>query len=300
MTLPNFLIIGAAKSGTTALYAYIKQHPEIFMSTPKELRFFSYPGSYPEGLDDKYIHKGVTTLDEYIAHFNGVKGEKAIGEASPMYIYTPGTAERIKAIIPDVKLLAILRNPTDRAYSAYMHAIREWNEPSESFREALEKEPERIAAGWGLLWHYTRAGFYFEQLDRYYKLFPRDQIKVVLYDDLVKDSQGLMRDIFTFLGVDPTFIPDTNARPNVSGFPKSPAFHKFMYQLFMENNPIKRISRILFPKKLRQDVMVNMRLMNLEKKKMPKDIRIELDNLFREDIQKLEKLINRDLSFWVH
>ena len=300
MTLPNFLLIGAAKSGTTAIYAYIKQHPEIFMSTPKELRFFSYPGSYPEGLDEKYIHKGVTTLDEYIAHFDGVKGEKAIGEASPMYIYTPGTAERIKETIPGVKLLAILRNPVDRAYSAYMHAIREWNEPSETFKAALEKEPERIAAGWGLLWHYTKAGYYFEQLDRYYKIFNPNQIKVVLYDDLVKDTEGLIKDIFEFLGVDPTFSPDTSARPNVSGFPKSPGFHKFMYRLFMEDNPIKRVSQLVFPKKTRQNVMVNMRLMNLEKRKMSKDIRNELINLFRDDIEKLEKLINRDLSFWVN
>lgn len=300
MTLPNFLLIGAAKSGTTAIYTYIKQHPEIFMSTPKELRFFSYPGSYPEGLDEKYIHKGVTSLDEYVAHFDDVKDEKAIGEASPMYIYTPDTAERIKAAIPNVKLLAILRNPTDRAYSAYMHAIREWNEPAESFREALEKEPERIEAKWGLLWHYTNAGFYFEQLDRYYKIFNRDQIKVVLYDDLVNDPQGLMRDIFEFLGVDPTFIPDTSARPNVSGFPKSPWFHKFMHRLFMEDNPIKYFSRILFPKKLRQGVMVNMRLMNLEKRIMPDDIRAELNDLFRDDIRRLENLINRDLAFWIN
>lgn len=298
--MPNFLLIGAAKSGTTAIYTYIKQHPEIFMSTPKELRFFSYSGSYPEGLDEKFLHKGVTTLNEYIAHFDAVKDEKAIGEASPMYLYTPGAAEKIKTTIPDIKLLAILRNPVDRAYSAYMHAIREWNEPADSFREALKKEPERIAAGWGMLWHYTNAGFYSEQLERYYGIFDPGQIKVVLYDDLVKNTEYLMKNIFEFLDVDSTFVPDTSARPNVSGFPKNSGFHKFMYRLFMEDNPIKQISRIIFPKKLRRDVMVNMRLLNLEKKKMPKDIRSELTDLFREDITKLEKLINRDLSFWVN
>ena len=181
-----------------------------------------------------------------------------------------------------------------------MEWVREWNEPSKSFEAALAKEPERIEAGWGLLWHYTKAGFYFEQLDRYYKVFDHRQIKVVLYDDLVKDSEGLIKSIFEFLGVDPTFAPDTSARPNVSGFPKNPGFHKFMYRLFMEDNLIKRASRVLFPKKLRQDVMVNMRLLNLEKRKMSKEMRKELTELFREDIGKLEKLINRDLSFWVN
>jgi len=300
MTLPNFLLIGAAKSGTTALYAYIKQHPEVFMSTPKELRYFSYTGPYPEDLDEDYIHRGVTTLEEYTSHFEDVKNEKAIGEASPMYVYTPGTAERIRTVIPDVKLLAILRNPVDRAFSAYMHAIRDWKEPAASFKEALEKEQERISAGWGILWHYTQAGFYHEQLNRYYQVFDPHQIKVVLYEDLVKDSNGLLRDIFSFLGVDPTFIPDTTARPNVSGFPKNPKFHQFMYRLFMQDNVIKRVSRVIFPKAFRQNVMVNMRLTNLEKRSIPEDIYDRLKNLFRQDINNLEKLIGRDLSNWVN
>lgn len=270
------------------------------MSTPKELRYFSYTGPYPEDLDEKYIHRGETTLEDYKAHFQDVKDEKVIGEASPMYLYTPGTAERIREVIPDVKLLAILRNPVDRAFSAYVHAIRDWNEPAPSFRAALEKEQERIDAGWGILWHYTNAGFYYEQLNRYYQVFDRHQIKVVLYDDLLKDARALMRTIFEYLEIDPSFTPDTTARPNVSGFPKNPGFHQFMYRLFMQDNPIKRISHVIFPKAFRQKVMVNMRQINLEKRSMPEDIRGELGDLFHEDIRKLEKLIGRDLSNWVN
>ena len=299
MTLPNFLIIGAAKSGTTALYTYIKQHPQVFMAMPKELRYFSYTGPYPKDLSENYIHRGVTTLDEYKSHFNNVKDEKIIGEASPMYLYTQGTAERIKAVIPNVKLLAILRNPIDRSFSAYMHAIREWKEPEKSFRMALNKEPERIKAGWGMLWHYTHAGFYYEQLTQYYQIFDSHQIKIVLYDDLVNDSAALMQDIFNFLAIDSTFIPDTSKRPNISGFPKNQGFHQFMYKLFMQSNPVKRVSRILFPKSFRQQVMINLRLLNLEKRSMPEDIKRELENLFRDDVRKLEKLIGRDLSCWI-
>jgi len=191
MTLPNFLIIGAAKSGTTALYTYLKQHPEIFMSTPKELRYFSNVSSPPEGIPH---HRAVFSLEEYKSYFDAVTDEKAYGESSPMYLYTPGTAERIRTAIPDVKILAILRNPIDRAYSAYTHALRDWIETAETFEEALEKEPERIGAGWGMLWHYANAGYYYEQLSRYYKVFDPDQIRVFLHDDLSKrrrrDAEG--------------------------------------------------------------------------------------------------------------
>lgn len=299
MTLPNFLIIGAAKSGTTALYTYIKQHPEVFMSTPKELRFFSYSGPYPENLSKEYIHPGVTTIEEYEQYFQNVTTEKAIGEASPMYLYRPGTAEKIKSIIPNIKMLAILRNPIDRAYSAYMHAIRDWKEPISSFKLALEKEQERIDAGWDILWHYKNAGLYYEQLVRFYSIFDTNQIKVYLYDDLISDIDSLLIDIFNFLTVDQSFKPDTRFHPNVSGFPKNTSFHDFMNRLFIKDNPIKRISRLIFPKKIRRGVMEKMRERNLEKRAMPREIREELKGIFQADIMNLEKLIQRDLSIWL-
>lgn len=299
MTLPNFLIIGAAKSGTTALHEFINQHPEIYMSSRKELRFFSNITSPPSGLSDEFIHSGVSTLDEYKSYFENVNNEKVVGESSPMYLYIPGTAERIKAIIPDVKILAILRNPVDRAYSAYMHAIRDWKESSRSFSEALEREEERIDAGWGMLWHYKRAGLYYEQLDRYYRLFQQEKIKVVLYDDLVTDASSLVQNIFEFLDVNPEFIPDTNQHPNVSGFPRSPKFHSIIKQLYILDNPIKRISRKIIPKTIRQESMTRLRLLNMEKRPMPEKIRHELIDFFQQDIKKLENLICRDLTFWL-
>ncbi|MEA3326180.1 MAG: sulfotransferase [Chloroflexota bacterium] len=299
MTLPNFLTIGAAKSGTTAIYTYIKQHPDIFMSTPKELRFFSYSGPYPKNLSEDYIHRGVTTLEEYQQYFKDVGTEKIIGEASPMYLYRPGTAEKIKKVIPNVKMLAILRNPINRAFSSYMHAIRDWRESADSFKSALDKEQDRIDAGWGMLWHYKNAGFYYQQLKRYYQIFNSDQIKVVLYDDLVLDSQALIKDVFTFLDIDQSFEPDTSSHPNISGFPKSNKFHEFMRKLFMQDNPIKRISRVLFPKSFRRQVMEKMREPNLEKRKMPQEVRNELIDVFHDDIINLEKLIQQDLSLWL-
>jgi hypothetical protein len=299
MTLPNFLIIGAAKSGTSALYTYVKQHPEIFMSTPKELRYFSYTGPHSPDIDRSYLHEGVTILNEYESYFNGVVDERIIGEASPMYLYIDGTAERIKEIIPNVKMLAIIRNPVDRAFSAYTHALRDWKEQASSFQEALELEQERIDAGWGMLWHYTKAGFYHEQLNRYFRVFDSRQMKVVLYDDLISNVSALLKEIFLFLGVDPKFVADTSSRPNVSGFPINQKYHKFLHQLFMENNPIRGISRVVVPKSVRQKAMIRLRSLNLEKRVMPEDIRKDLVKLFYNDIKKLEGLIHRDLSLWV-
>ncbi len=299
MTLPNFLIIGAAKSGTTAIYTYLKQHPEIYMSPRKELRYFSNITPPPEDVPKDYIHESVQTLEAYERYFDGVTDERIYGESSPMYLYTPGTAERIKTTLPDVKLFAILRNPVERAFSAYTHGLREWKEPAGTFEEALAREPERIQAGWGMLWHYTQAGFYYQQLQRYYKVFAREQIMVVLHDDLVADASQLMRAMFAFLEVDPDFKPDTSAHPNVSGFPRSESLHRWMRKVFVEDNLLQRLSRKLFPMAFRQKIIQQVRALNLEKRQMPDDIRGQLQALFREDTEKLENLIERDLAHWL-
>jgi len=299
MTLPNFLIIGAAKSGTTAIYTYLRQHPDIFMSPRKELRYFSNipgkKGDPPPG----YVHQGVSTLSEYKSYFDQVTYESVIGESSPMYLYTPGTAERISKVVPNVKMLAILRNPIDRAYSAYTHALREWKEPATSFQEALELENTRIKSGWGMLWHYLRAGFYYEQLSRFYNIFDPQQICVVLYDDLQSDPTALLRHIFNFLRVDSSFTPDISYRPNVSGFPKSKLIHELMRRLFLEENFFKHTSRIFIPKRIRKKAMIKLRERNLEKRELSSEMRSSLQDVFRSDIKKLQVLIERDLSHWL-
>jgi hypothetical protein len=299
MTLPNFLIIGAAKSGTTALYEYLNQHPDIFLSEVKELRFFSYTNENTSHVPEIYLHKGVTTIEEYIKHFEDVKDETIIGEASPMYLYTPGTAERIKSTIPNAKLLAILRNPVDRAFSAYSHAIREWKEPALSFREGLDLENDRIAQGWGMLWHYINAGYYYKQLKPYYDTFNKEQLKITLYDDLVSDGQKLIKEIFIFLGVDPDFIPDISHKPNVSGFPKSEGLHQLMGFLSEKKNPFRWISRKLLPRSIRKKAIEEIREKNLQKHKLDPELRHELREVFYEDIKNLENLIQRDLSSWL-
>ena len=300
MTLPNFLIIGAAKSGTTALYRYLKQHPDIFMSSRKEPHFFSYTNDtkLTNGPGD-YIRTAVTDFAQYQMLFQKAKNEKAIGEASPTYIYVPGTAQKIQTTLPSVKIIAILRNPADRAFSAYMHLIRDGFETISDFELALSKEQERIADNWGPIWHYTKAGFYFEQLLPYYRLFEKQQLKIIIYDDFQQDPLKVMRNLFSFLDVDNSFTPDMSAKPNVSGIPKNKNLQKMMDFLFNQNNPIRDISRKVFSEDIRWRVTSGLRNKNLNQPAIPYKLRKYLIEIFQDDIIRLQKLIDYDLSKWL-
>jgi len=300
MTLPNFFIIGAAKSGTTALYRYLRQHPEIFMTERKEPHHFSYTyvTKQTNGPND-YIRSAITDDVEYEHLFDDVRDEKAIGEASPTYIYVPGTAERIFEKIPQAKLIAIFRNPSDRAYSAFMHCIRDNRETVSTFKEALYLEDERVNNHWGPIYHYKRMGFYCEQLTRYFKVFPQQQIKVVIYDDFSATPNLVISDLYQFLGVDSTFEPDMSSKPNVSGTPKNEVLQKAMNEIFAKPNPIRSIARFLFSDVVRWRVTSSLRNKNLEHVNMPEDMRNELISLFRSEIICLQSLIDRDLSNWL-
>src|SRR5690242_2778353 len=163
MVMPNFLIIGAGKAGTTALHRYLKQHPQIFMSEPKELSFFPFENGRPDfrgpGDTEDFARQGVTSLDEYRARFASAAGYRARGESSPVYLYYPESAPRIRRHIPEAKLIAVLRQPASAAYSRYMMLRRNGMERL-SFVDALAAEDRRVAEGWAHRWHYFRRGFY--------------------------------------------------------------------------------------------------------------------------------------------
>ncbi|QRN83008.1 sulfotransferase [Chloroflexota bacterium] len=300
MTLPNFLIIGAAKSGTSSLYMYLMQHPEIFMSPSKEPHFFSFDdqSKMTTGPGDP-IHEAITDFDTYQALFDGVTDEKAIGEASTSYLYRPEAAGRIHTMLPDAKLIAILRNPADRAFSAYMHVVRDKRETSNDFAEALTKEESRKAAGWEPIWHFTNVGHYYEQLKRYYSLFPKEQIRVYLYEDLVNDLDNLLAEIYEFLDVDPTFVPGSLMRYNASGNVKSETVQKASKWLFSSPNPIRWVSRKVLPRNWRMKFAAWVRFKNLKRREIPNKVREQLVDAYRDEILQLETMINRDLSSWL-
>jgi hypothetical protein len=297
--MPNFLLIGAAKSGTTSLYHYLRQHPHIYMSPVKEPKFFCFEGDRPNfqgpGDEEEINRKCVTTIEAYRALFREVADETAVGEASSMYLYYSKAPERIRHHIPGVRLIAVLRNPVERAYSSYLHCVRDRGEPLGDFAEALREEENRINKGWGPLWHYKTAGFYADQLRRYFDTFERGQIRIYLYEDLKTDAADVLEDIFGFLGVDDSYTPDISLRHNVSGVPKSPVLHA----LLNKPNPIKTFLKPLIPAGPRKMLNHKITDRNLLRPRLSPTVRRELAEAYSEDIERVQDLIQRDLSKWL-
>ena len=190
--LPNFLIVGAAKSGTTSLFRYVSQHPQIYMSHVKEPNFFALAdgrmnlrGPFDETSMFRLTHrKSVTSFHAYKKLFANAKAQMAIGEASPRYLYTPKAPVAIQQYLGSPKLIAILRNPVERAYSHFLMNRRRGVEPMQSFADALDAEEERVASGWDWDWHYVGLGMYSAQIARFLKCFNREDIRLFLYDEL--------------------------------------------------------------------------------------------------------------------
>ncbi|MEM7591330.1 MAG: sulfotransferase [Cyanobacteria bacterium P01_A01_bin.83] len=298
--MPNFLLIGAQKSGTTALNYYLKEHPQIYMSPIKEPGFFDFEGQKPNfvGPGDQELYDHVpTNIESYSNLFQAVSDEIAIGEATTWYLYSSKAPKRIQHYIPNAKLIIILRNPVDRAYSAFSHTIRDGREPINDFAQALKEEEERINQNWEYIWHYKQMGFYYDQLKRYFDLFDRSQIKVYLYEDLKYDSIALMQDICQFLNIDKTLISGSLPRRNVSGFAKSKLLDYFLDKQNVQW--IKTPFKLFLSSKMRENIVVNLKNKNRTKPPISPAVKIYLTKIYREDILKLQELIERDLSGWL-
>ncbi len=297
MTLPNFAVIGAAKSGTTALYEYLKQHPDVYMSPQKETNFFAFEGQevdFRAPGDEGISRTSITDLGSYREQFASVAGETAIGEASPWYLYLPGTAGNLRRHVPDARLIVILRDPVDRAFSSYLHLMREGQEYL-SFEDGLAAEDERVAQNWEPLWHYKRAGLYAGQVKRFLELFGRDRIRFYLYDDFNADTGSVLRDIYNFLGVDNSFESRTSVRHNVTGVPRN----QFLWRLIREENPIERLAGALVPPRYRAGLKRTLIQRLLKKPVLRPDTRRSLGSYYREDVRELQELIGLDLSRWI-
>jgi len=300
MNLPNFLIIGAAKSGTSSLYRYLIQHPQLFGSSAKEPSFFAFEGEPPDfkGPGDHILNKAVVTkLEDYEALFERVSEEPVVGEASVVYLYSEKACQRIKHYLPDAKFIVMLRNPVDRAVSSFSHMLRDGFEPVSDFAQALEEEDDRIRQNWQHIWHYKRMGFYYSQLRRYFDLFRPEQFAIFTYEEYCVEPLAVIKRIFQLLGVDDSFVPDMSHRYNVSGNPRS----KLLHNLLMQGNFVKRALKPFIPSAIRQQVQLAMIELNMvqERAEITQATRRYLQNVYREDIIQLEQLIGRDLSDWL-
>lgn len=288
MKLPNFIILGAGKGGTTSLYKYLQQHPQIFLPEKKELYFFAFEGE--ENPD------GVTNFADYQEMFQNAPEDKVIGEVSSVYLFRPKAPERIHYYLPNAKLIAILRNPTDRAFSSYLMHVGDRHPSIFDSQTGKAIKFSEIVRNRG---YFIQIGFYYEQLKRYYDRFDSSQIKVYLYEDLVSDNETLVRDMFRFVGVDETFTPDTSQRHKVSGIPKN----RMLHDLVMTKNPIRSMAAALLKPILsdrtRDQIRSQINQKNAERPTLSPELRQKAINIYRDDILHLQDLLDRDLSAWL-
>ncbi|MEI6259042.1 MAG: sulfotransferase [Deltaproteobacteria bacterium] len=295
--MPNFLIIGAMKAGTTSIYKYLQAHPQIFMSHIKEPYFFlseNVPKFCGPGDDAPHL-KIVTKIEDYQSLFQKICCyEKAIGEASVYYLSSQQSAALIHHHIPGVKLIVIFRQPADRAFSNYAARVRkgwEWLE----FSQALEQEEKRIQQKWHPVWFYRQNGCYATHFKRYLKLFPREQMRVYLFEDFRINPEGMLQDIFAFLEVDQYFKPDLSIHYNIGGIPKSKILNRFI----VRNSQFKTLLKYVFPAGMRCQIRTEISKHNTSKLKIDPEIRMRLTQDYREEILQLQDMIHRDLSEWL-
>ncbi len=291
---PDFFIVGAPKSGTTALYHILGQHPALFLPTKKEpLYFCGYKRNF-QGPGAEWQNANlVTDQADYVDLFKQAPPGAMTGEASTDYLACPKAALRIKAWNRDAKIIIVLRNPIDRAYSEHMHLVRDLRE-TESFIEALRLEPQRIDTGYiPLFWHLRRS-LYYMQARRYIETFGRDNVRIFLYDELQTAPDKVISSILSFLGQDNIKL-DTSQNINRSGLPTS----IWLQRVVLGEVPvIMKLSKVV-PRILRNRVRMGLMSANLARTSITRaDYHFLLDQL-RPDIMSLQQFLNIDLSAWL-
>ena len=296
--LPNFLIVGAAKSGTSSLHNYLNQHPEVFMpSYNKEGMKVKEPRFLIKDLVQHRLHNGVWSWEEYKSLFNDVKDETSIGESTVLYLYYYEHAiDNIKKYLGEnVKIIIMLRHPVDRAFSAYTHVSRSAKEQL-SFEEALDIEHKRLELDPTLtpMVMYKDMGLYYNMVKAYLDNF--ENVHIIMYENFKSDTAKVVKKTLEFLGLDSKVSLDIGSRYNVGGKSwKTPLFKHF----FMKDNLVKKLFRMVFSFSLRKKVRIFLEsILKQKSKPINKETRDNLVMFFKEDVSKLEQLLQINLKHW--
>jgi hypothetical protein len=292
---PDFFIVGAPKSGTTAWNAYLRQHPEIYIPKRKELHYF--------GADLEFTRPRISE-DEYMKHFLGAEDEKRVGEASVWYLYSANAASEIKSFSPTAQIIIMLRNPVDMLHSLHGQFLYEGDEDIADFGEAIEAEEDRrqgrcIPKGsWfpeGLL--YTQVGSYSEQVARYLRIFGRDRVHVVLFDEIQQDIGAAFRKTLSFLEVDNGFRLDFRL---INPYKE---VRSGLWRDILHNPPgwLRSLTRTIVPRPIRSRLGRFGKRLNtayLPRKPLDPSVRRKLHAMLAEDVERLSTFIGGDLSSW--
>ena len=300
--MPDFLLVGAAKSATSSLYFYLDQHPQIKMASVKESWFFSFYKNPPDYFSPGILSNLISELDEYLKLYDGATNDQILGDACPSYLYTyDDTISNIRQLYSEealakLKIIISLREPVSRAFSQYYTFKRKVEEPL-SFEEAVLESTvkQRMQDNWNIFYDYPGFGLYSKQVEAFQQAFGKERVMVVLYDDIHDDMLAVCRSLFAFLGVDTDFVVDNKAKHNsLAGEPKL----KWLVAGLLSKNKFKRMFSSLIPKPLRMIILYIIIKPLLKRKPLDNETRKKLSALFEQDILKLEKLIDRDLGNW--
>lgn len=312
MPLPAFIILGAVKAGTTSLYNYLGQHPEIQMSSSNWPRYFHVADGGPdfgalaaqfgeelrEESEGRYNMMCPPSVPRDIGDYEAMWPDNnlVMGEVSPTYLHDADVCNHIAARIPHARLIAVLRNPVDRAYSHFvMDRRRNW-ESIPDFHDALAAEPANVDEFWWGRRQYVRHGLYASTVRQYQEAFAPEQLKIMFYDDLITDSDTYMREMLEFIGVDPEFRVDTSTRHH-KGLVKS---QSLMSRLLYAQFPGKQFLKRHLSSATRENIQGKIEdATHAAPAPMSRATRRHLIDLFQDDVFALQSLVDRDLSHWL-
>ena len=285
----DFFIVGAPKAGTTSLYYYLKEHPEIEMSREKEPNYFSDKFIQNQGM--YYGSQRIKSEEKYHSLFNKQDKEVIFGEASVSYLFFDHVAKNIKQYNAEAKIIIMLRNPIDRAFSHYLMDYR-LGLINDSFESVINKKSKNTNASL-FYQQYIEVSKYSVQVKRYLEEFDSDNILFIDYDDFKKDTKGIVRKVYSFLGVNTEKKSDVYKKHNRSDMPINNCI-RFIYSSAL----IRRISSFLFARRIIE--MTKQLLFKQENKpKLSKKTKIQLNEFFREDLLRLTDMIHKDFSKWI-
>lgn len=295
---PNFLVIGAGRSGTTSLHHYLGRHPDVYLPRVKSPSYFYCQGQ-PASDDPKirlvtrnfFVHDAAS----YEALFDGVRDEKAIGEVSPAYLASLAVPPRIAQRLPDVRLIAVLRNPVERVHARFVARLRDGLEDRGELSQIVSEERKQPLIRDDAAGTYLAAGFCSHVLASYFERFDRDKMQVHLFDDLRLDPAGLIADTFDFLEVDSSFPVDTGARHNASG---GVIRNRVMREIWTRSALLRARAQPYVPGWIRRSVSSAIKN-DLGARPLEGELRADLTALYREEIERLQEMLNRDLTHWL-